>query len=43
MKISEQVEQMANAQGVSQQADQGEGTNSEKDIWGDGSPFGGGL
>ena len=39
--ISERVEQMADAQGVSQQADQTPGAGEEKSVWGDGSPFGG--
>lgn len=41
-EIAEQVERMADAQGVSQQADQGStGDGGEEKVWGDSSPFGG--
>lgn len=41
-KVVEQVEQMADAQGVSQQADPGDGAkNTKEKLWGDNSPFGG--
>jgi len=42
LELSETVEQMADAQGVSQQADTGTGAGEEKSVWGDNSPFGGG-
>ena len=42
-RVAEQVEQMADAQGVSQQADPGSsGGSGEEKLWGDSSPFGGG-
>jgi hypothetical protein len=42
-QIAEQVERMASAQGVSQQADQGgSGGSGDEKLWGDNSPFGGG-
>lgn len=41
-EIAEQVERMADAQGVSQQADQGStGDDSDEKVWGESSPFGG--
>lgn len=42
-ELSEQVEQMAEAQGASQQADQGTSSNEKESVWGDDSPFGGDI
>lgn len=43
-EIAEQVERMADAQGVSQQADQGSsGDAGDEKVWGDNSPFGGDI
>lgn len=39
IELSETVDEMASAQGVSQQADTGTGNGESKDVWGKSSPF----